>query len=139
MRPHSFLLLVLICFVAMSCLSEEKFPPNVTGTWAAVSLETFNMDKDGWIYNETYQTFWEDEKILILYSDNTWREIRETASYSGTWELHYVSSSVYDWRLVLKQNVASKYFWINRIDRNELVLEEVNNSFHSITTYVAVK
>ncbi|MDR1729926.1 MAG: hypothetical protein LBR52_04620 [Prevotellaceae bacterium] len=140
MKSRSFLLLVSACFLSASCSFkyEKKLPPDITGTWSAVTSDTYNLSAEGEIYNDSYYTFWEGEKTLILYDDNVWEEINGTVSYSGTWEIYSVSSSDFDWELALKQPTASKYFFVQRIYRNELILEEQINSWHRITRYVKI-
>ncbi len=139
MKSHSFLVLVLACFLTASCSFEynnHPSPPDIAGEWSAVTMDSYNLTPSGEIYNDTYHTFWEGEKTLIFYDNNDWEEINGAVSYSGTWKIY--SSSDHDWELVLKQPTVSKYFLIQEISRRELILEEQINSRYTITRYVKV-
>ena len=130
-----FLCLVFISFGAVSC-QHEDLPPNVTGTWGAVSLETYNINDEDEVYNESYYTFWENEKTLILNSDNTWEEKNGSVSYNGTWTVKQLYGT---WILTLTQPTVSKVFSIKQCDNTYLVLHETNNSWNAVTTFVKIQ
>ncbi len=137
MKIHSFLLIILFSLVTTSCEPEDERRPDVVGDWMAYSLYTFHEDDYG-IYGEDYFKYWEGDKVLSLYGDNTWEEFDGGKIRYGTWDLREESEW---WILRLRQNIfPDQKFYILRANDSELVLEEViglyNNTYHEETIQI---